>query len=81
MHNSKKKKNGLKNIIMHKFEKSCNEGIESERHDWSFVEEQEKKKEICLYRLIYISVIWICAQLHVNGNGAEYSFSFAMETA
>lgn len=63
-------KSGLKNIIMQKLEKNCNASTQREQWDCSFTEEQEKRREIPLYRLRHVTVTWICTQLHVNGNNS-----------
>lgn len=57
-------------IIMQKLEKNCNASTQREQRDCSFTEEQEKRREIPLYRLRHVTVIWICTQLHVNGNNS-----------
>lgn len=58
------KRNGLNNIIMPKL-KNCNsqqgivyiQGTQQEQHDCRFAEEQETRREIRPYRLLYAAVM------------------------
>lgn len=59
-------KNGLKNMIMRKLEKSCNEGTQRDKHDCSFAEERARKSKIRLYILLK--------------TGVRVQYSLAMET-
>lgn len=43
------KKNGLKNILMQKAGKSCNQGTQREQLNWSVAEEQEKRGVLTEY--------------------------------
>lgn len=67
------KNDGLKNAIMQQLEDNCNKGTKHQ--------EQVKRSEFLLCRLLYIALILICTQLHVNGNKGGILFSLAMEMA
>lgn len=41
-------------------------GSQREQHDRSFAQELEKRREIQPYILLYVTVIAMCTQLHVN---------------
>lgn len=53
---------------MQMLENNYNEGTQRQQHDCSFAEEEQKKKEGD--RLLYITVIWLCKLLQVNGNNS-----------
>lgn len=58
----------FKNIIMQKLEEILPEGTRTGAAALQLYRGQEKTR-VCPRRLLYLSVTWICAQLHVKGGG------------
>lgn len=61
-----------------KLEKRCSEGTQLEQHEvWTstevFAKEQVQRSEIHPCRLLCITVIWMCIQLHVNRSNSHRS--------
>lgn len=57
-----REKSGVKNIIMQRLDKSCDQGTRLEQHDCSIAERSE--------RLLSLTVILTRTQPHVNGNSS-----------
>lgn len=67
------KENGSKNIIMQN-------GEDTTGATWLqfFAGEQEKRREICPFQLLYVSVIWRRTQLHDNRNNRGTLISISL---
>lgn len=60
----------LKNMVIKKIGKRCDEGTQREQLDRGSAEKRAKRSNICPCRLLHFAETWICAQLHVNWNNS-----------